>query len=48
MPLKEGKKNIGANIRTLIHEGRPRPQAIAIAERIAGQPKPAPKGKKGK
>ena len=48
MPLKEGKKNIGANIRTLVHEGRPQKQAIAIAERVAGNPKSAPKGKKGK
>jgi hypothetical protein len=31
MPLKRGKKNIGANIRELEKTGRPAEQAIAIA-----------------
>ena len=33
MPLKSGSdsKTVSANIRTLIHEGKPRKQAIAIA-----------------
>ena len=31
MPLLKGKKNVGKNISTLLKEGRPRDQAIAIA-----------------
>lgn len=48
MPLYPGKKNIGKNIATLISEGRPRDQSIAIAERVAGNAKPKSKPKKGK
>jgi hypothetical protein len=42
MPLKKGSSElaIAKNIATLSHEGRPEKQAIAIAERIAGKPKP--------
>jgi len=36
MPLKKGKKNVGANIRELVHSGRPQKQAIAIAMDKAG------------
>ncbi len=48
MPLKKGssKKTISANIRTEMKAGRPQKQAIAIAMRTAGKPKPAPRGKK--
>lgn len=48
MPLKKGrsKKAISANIRTLMHEGRPQKQAIAISMRKAGRPRP--KGSKFK
>lgn len=31
MPLKSGKKNIGANIKELKRSGRPHKQAVAIA-----------------
>ena len=37
MPLLRGKKNIGRNIEELIHSGRPRRQAIAIAMSKAGR-----------
>ena len=42
MPLKKGKskKAISSNIRTEIRHGKPRKQAIAIAMRVAGKPKP--------
>ena len=36
MPLKRGKKNIGANIKTEMAAGKPQKQAIAIAESVAG------------
>jgi len=38
MPLRKGKskKTISANIRELVHSGRPQKQAIAIAMREAG------------
>jgi len=42
MPMKEGKsdKAIGSNIKMLMKEGRPMKQAVAIAMRKAGKPKP--------
>lgn len=42
MPLKKGssQKTISANIKTEIAHGRPRKQAVAIAMRTAGKPKP--------
>ena len=41
MPLKKGKspKVISANIRAEMHAGKPQPQAVAIAMRVAGKPK---------
>jgi hypothetical protein len=41
MPLKRGsgKKTVSTNISRLVHEGRPRKQAIAIALRKAGKAK---------
>jgi len=39
MPLLKGKKNIGENISTLLKEGRPRDQAIAIALSTAKVPR---------
>ncbi|MFA5898832.1 MAG: hypothetical protein WC829_06930 [Hyphomicrobium sp.] len=44
MPLKKGssKKTVSSNIRTLMHEGRPQKQAIAISMSKAG------KSRKGK
>lgn len=43
MPLKRGssQKTIGRNIRTLLHEGKPRAQAIAIAMSKAGKSRPS-------
>lgn len=45
MPLKKGSspKTISGNIRSEIRAGRPREQAIAIAERKAGKSKPRKK-----
>lgn len=45
MPLKKGKKNIGANIRTEIEHGKSREQAIAIALDVARRSKRKPKRK---
>jgi hypothetical protein len=49
MPLKRGKsqKTISKNIQTLRREGYPGKQAIAIAMRKAGKPKPRKKTRKG-
>jgi hypothetical protein len=42
MPLRKGKskKTISDNIRTLMHDGYPQKQAVAIALRVAKVPKP--------
>jgi hypothetical protein len=50
MPLKPGKsqKTISENIRTEIKAGRPREQAIAIAENKAGNNRNKGSNKKGK
>lgn len=47
MPLKQGysQETIGKNIKTLLKEGKPRKQAIAIALGVAMKKK---KGKPGK
>ena len=48
MPLVKGKsqKAVSRNIKTLIDEGRPQKQAIAIALDKAGKSKKHKKGKK--
>lgn len=50
MPLKKGKSkdDISDNIRTEMHAGKPQKQAIAIAMRVAGKPKPKKKTARGK
>ena len=42
MPLKKGssQKTISQNIKTEMAAGRPQKQAVAIAMRTAGRPKP--------
>lgn len=41
MPLKKGKspKTINQNIRTLVNEGKPQNQAVAIAYSVSGKDK---------
>jgi hypothetical protein len=43
MPLKRGKKNMGANIKELVEAGYPQKQAVAIAYKKSGEKK---KGKR--
>lgn len=48
MPLKKGEANIGSNIKELEGSGRPHKQAVAIAMRVAGKPKPVGLKKDGR
>lgn len=43
MPLRKGSSNavVSSNIKTEVAAGRPQKQAVAIAMREAGKPKPA-------
>ena len=41
MPLKPGKKNVGANIKTEMAAGKPQKQAVAIALAVARRKKKA-------
>ena len=43
-PLQKGKsqKAISRNIEELVQSGRPQRQAVAIAERVAGNARPKP------
>ena len=47
MPLAKGssKKTVSGNIKTLISEGKPQPQAVAIAMNVAGKGRKKLKGK---
>ena len=47
-PLKPGKKNVGANIKTEMAHGKPQDQAIAIALSVAGGKKRKKVGRKRK
>lgn len=48
MPLKKGKSQatISANIKTEMKAGKPKPQAVAIAMKMAGKSKPSTMKKK--
>lgn len=50
MPLRRGKSkaDIARNIGTLISEGRPKDQAVAIAMNVAGKSRKKPKNSRGK
>ena len=52
MPLLKGKENMGRNVAELIHAGKPKKQAVAIAYDVLRDPrdrmkkKDSPKGRK--